>query len=307
MPSYKQSNDNARSHYTQEEVVAMKKPVYCFIDDSPFELKLFMDVIATRCPGIHFIYAGNYTECDNQLNKQKRYPSLFILDLYGREGLQENVSIPQKELLEARIDNIPNLNVAYDDLDKYNCDRNLQANEFLKRLFSILNEWRNLFSEQCASLDQGSRFGINNLLRVRQNYPSVTSVMYTRKGLFKDAVILSRHKCDGIFIKPPGTTDEDIYAETGKQAESLMDNWNECVRNSYSLFLQNLNTHEKIPHKLAEVLSRDKHQVAADEKEKQRIKTLLDSLRTSLSPTTDISTPKINALIQWVTFYYNLS
>ncbi len=208
----------------------MKKPVYCFIDDSPFELKLFRDVIATRFSKIQFVYASTYDECHRQLDEQKLYPSLFILDLYGREGLQEDVSIPQKELLEERIDKIPSLNVAYDGLEKHNCDKNLQANEFLKRLFSILNEWRNLFSEQCSSLDQGSRFGINNLLRVRKNYPSATAVMYTRKGLLTDAVILSRHNCDGIFIKPSGTTDEDIYTETGKQAENLMDNWNEGIR-----------------------------------------------------------------------------
>ncbi len=285
----------------------MKKPVYCFIDDSPFELKLFRDVIETRFPGIHFIYASTYDECHRQLDEQDLYPSLFILDLYGREGIQEDVCIPRKELLEARIDKIPSLNVAYDGLEKYNYDKNLQANEFLKRLFSILNEWRSLFSDQCASLDQGSRFGINNLLLVRQNYPPVTAVMYTRKGLFTDAVILSRHKCDGIFIKPPGTTDEDIYAETEKQAESLMDNWNECVKNSYCLFLQELNTHERTPHKLAELLSRDKHQVATDEEEKHRINALLDSLQTTLSTTTDTSTPKITALIQWLNFYYGLS
>jgi hypothetical protein len=285
----------------------MKKPVYCFIDDSPFELKLFKDVIATRFPGIHFIYAGSFTECGNQLNNLDLYPSLFILDLYGREGLQETVSIPRKELLEAQIDKIPNLNVAYDGLEKYNYDKNLQANEFLKRLFSILNEWRNLFSGQCASLDQGSRYGINNLLLVRQNYPSVTAVMYTRKGLFTDAVILSRHNCDGIFIKPPGTTDEDIYTETEKQSESLMNNWNECVRNSYYMFLQKLNTHEETYHKLAEVLSRDKHQVATDDAENHNISTLLDSLQNALSATTEKSTPKMNALIQWVIFYYGLS
>ncbi len=285
----------------------MKKPVYCFIDDSPFELKLFRDVIETRFPNIQFVYASTYDECNMQLDEQKLYPSLFILDLYGREGLQENVCIPQKELLEARIDKIPNLNVAYDGLDKYSSDNNLQANEFLKRLFSILNEWRNLFSEQCASLDQGSRFGIKNLLSVRQNYPSVTAVIYTRKGLFTDAIILSRHNCDGIFIKPPGATDKDIYAETRKQTENLMDNWNECVRNSYCLFLQKLNTQEKTPHKLAEVLSLDKHQVATDEEVKHRISTLLDSLQTTLSTTTDTSTPKTDALIQWVIFYYGLS
>ena len=190
----------------------MKKPVYCFIDDSPFELKLFRDVIETRFPGIHFVYADTYDECHGQLDEQKLYPSLFILDLYGREGLQENISIPQKESLEARIGKIPNLNIAYDGLEKYDFDKNLQANEFLKRLFSILNEWRDFFSEQCTILDQGSRFGINNLMSVRQNYPSGAAGGHTRKGLFTDAEILSRYSGDGIFIKPPGNNDEDIYA-----------------------------------------------------------------------------------------------
>ena len=285
----------------------MKKPVYCFIDDSPFELKLFKDVIETRFAGIHFIYASTYDECHGQLDEQNLYPSLFILDLYGREGIQADVSIPRKELLEARIDKMPNLNIAYDGLEKYNSDKDLQANEFLKRLFSILNEWRKVFSDQCASLDQGSRFGINNLLSVKQNYSTVTAVMYTRKGLFTDAEILSRYSGDGIFIKPPGNTDEDIYAETEKQAESLMDNWNECVKNSCCLFLQKLNTHEKAPHELAEVLFQDKHQVAANDEEKQRISTLLDSLQATLSTITDTSTPETDALTQWIIYYYGLS
>jgi len=284
----------------------MEKPVYCFIDDSPFELKLFSDVIETRFPGIHFLYAGTYDECHRLLDEQNLYPSLFILDLYGREGIQGDVCIPRKELLEARIDEIPNLNVAYDGLEKHNSDKNLQANEFLKRLFSILNEWRNLFADQCASLDQGSRFGINNLQSVRQDYPTATAVMYTRKGLFTDAVILSRHNCDGIFIKPPGATDTDIYAETEKQAESLMDNWNECVKNSYRSFLQNLSTHEKVPHRLSELLSQKKHQITTDE-EKQRTSTLLDSLQTTLSTATDTSTSETAAFIQWIIYYYGLS
>ena len=285
----------------------MNKPVYCFIDDSPFELQLFRDVIGTRFPGIQFVYASTYDECHRQLDEQKLYPSLFILDLYGREGLQEEVSIPRKELLEAQIGGISDLNIAYDGLEKYNSDKNLQSNEFLKRLFSILNEWRNLFSEQCASLDQGSQFGINNLLSVRQDYPSVTAVMYTRKGLFTDAVILSQHSCDGIFIKPPGTTDEDIYAETEKQAESLMYNWNECVRNSYRLFLQKLKTQNTITTKLEEMLSRNNNHIATDVEEKQKISTLLDSLQTTLPTTTDTLNQNIDSLIQWTNFYYSIS
>ncbi len=285
----------------------MKKPVYCFIDDSPFELKLFKDVIEKRYPRIQFVYASTYDECHRQLDDLKLYPSLFILDLYGREGLQENVCIPRKELLEERIEKMPDLNIAYNGLEKYSYDRDLQANEFLKRLFSLLDEWRNLFSTQCTNLDQGSQFGINNLLRVRQDYPSTTAVMYTRKGLFTDAVILSRHNCDGIFIKPPGTTDKDIYAETDKQAESLMDNWNECVKNNYRLFLQKSNTYDKISHKLAELLSRSKNEPITDKDEKNKIIALLDSLQTTLLTTTDTtSTPQINSLIRWIFFYYGL-
>ena len=285
----------------------MRKPVYCFIDDSPFELKLFSDIIETRFPGIHFIYASTYEKCHRQLAEQNLYPSLFVLDLYGREGIQADVSIPRKELLEARIDKMPNLNIAYDGLEKYNSDKDLQANEFLKRLFSILNEWRDFFSEQCSSLDQGSQFGINNLLSVRQHYPSVTAVMYTRKGLFTDAEILSRYSGDGIFIKPPGNTDEEIYAETKEQAENLMDSWNECIKNNYCLFLQKLNTREKAPHELAEVLFQDNHQIAANDEEKQRISTLLDSLQATLSTITDTSTPETDALTQWIIYYYGLS
>ncbi len=285
----------------------MKKPVYCFIDDSPFELKLFKDVIETSFPKIEFICTGTYDECSGQLDKQKLYPSLFILDLYGREGVQKDVSIPSKELLEARLDEIPTLNVAYETLGKYNYDKGLQANEFLRHLFSIFNEWRNIFSEQCANLDQGSRFGINNLLHVRQSYPSVTAVMYTRKGLFTDAVTLSQHDCDGIFIKPPGATDNDIYTATRKQTQILMDNWNECVRKSYNIFLQKLNTHDNKDYNLPEILFRSKHLVATDDKEEQMIRTRLDTLHTMLSTMTDIPTLKINTLIQWINFYYDLS
>lgn len=85
----------------------MYRPVYCFIDDSPFELELFKDVIEIRFPGILFIYASTYAECHSQLDKQKLYPSLFIVDLYGCDGQLTNVNIPQKEMLEAQIANMP--------------------------------------------------------------------------------------------------------------------------------------------------------------------------------------------------------
>ena len=282
----------------------MDKPVYCFIDDSPFELKLFRDVIEARYLDIHFIYANTYDECHRQLEELKLYPSLFILDLYGREGRQTSVEIPQKEMLEAQIANIPFIDTVYKGLEKYEVDNNLQANEFLKRLFAILNEWRNIFSDQCANLDQGSQYGINNLLLVRKDYPNVAAVMYTRKGLFTDAVKLSRHNCDGIFIKPAGTTDKNIYSETRNQVNSLMDGWNECIRNKYCLLLQKLTEPDQSVRELAEILSLDKRHSSTDEYAKQRLMTLLKSLQTTLSINADISESEVNALIQWTRFYY---
>jgi len=284
----------------------MDKPVYCFIDDSPFELKLFKDVVAARHPDIQFIYANTYTDCQTQLSELVLYPSLFILDLYGREGLQKNVKIPQKSLLEAQINDIPDLDVAYDGLEKYDSDKDLQSNEFLKRLFSILNEWRKLFSDQCASLDQGSRYGINNLLRVRKNYSTVTTVMYTRKGLFTDAVKLSLYNCDGIFMKPAGSNDEEIYAETKNQTDSLIDGWNKCVNKGYCQLLQKLAHHDQTIPGLTKILSLEKHQVSNDNEVKNRLSTLLNSLKTLRTTKTDLSLPEVNALAQWMRYYYSL-
>ncbi len=284
----------------------MFKPVYCFIDDSPFELKLFKDVVAARYPDIQFIYANTYTNCRTQLKELGLYPSLFILDLYGREGLKKNIKIPQKSLLEAQIYDIPDLDVAYDGLEKYDSDKDLQSNEFLKRLFSILNEWRRLFSDQCANLDQGSRYGINNLLRVKENYSTVTTVMYTRKGLFTDAVKLSLYNCDGIFIKPAGSNDEEIFAETKNQTDSLIDGWNKCVNKGYCQLLLKLAHHDQTILGLTKILLFEKHQVSNDNEAKSRLSTLLNSLETLKSTKTDLSLPEVNALVQWMSYYYSI-
>ncbi len=284
----------------------MNKPVYCFIDDSPFELKLFMDVIETRYHEIQFIYANTFAECEKQLTELILYPSLFILDLYGREGTQKNINIPQKAFLEEQIKDIPSLDGVYDGLDKYDSDKELQVNEFLKRLFSILNDWRKLFSDQCSSLDQGSQYGINNLIRARENYPTVTAVMYSRKGLFTDAVNLSQYNSDGIFIKPAGSNDDEIYAETKSQTDTLMESWNKCVNKGYCQLLQKLEHHEQAIPGLTKILSLEKHQISNDDEVRNRFSTLLNSLQILQSNKTDLSVPEINALVQWMRYYYRL-
>ena len=283
----------------------MDRPVYCFIDDSSWERELFHNAIELRFSKIQFICVSTYRDCQQQLEKQKLYPSLFILDLYGREGQRTGVKIPQKEQLLVQINNIPNIDAVFKGLEKFTVNKDLLVNEYLKRLFAIVNEWRNLFSIQCANLDQGSQFGINNLTNVRRDYPGVAAVMYTRKGLFTDATKLSQYDCNGIFIKPTGFTDEEIYEETKSQADTLMDKWNECIRIQYLNFVEKSRIQNETSVKLADLLLQNKRHVS-NEGAKQKAKTLLDSLQTLLSDAANVSTLFVNALTLWTRFYYGL-
>ena len=85
--------------------------------------------------------------------------------------------------------------------------------------------------------------------------------MYTRKGLFTDAVKLSLYNSDGIFIKPAGSNDDEIYAETKNQTDSLIDSWNKCVNKGYCQLLQKLAHHDQTIPGLTKILSLEKHQV----------------------------------------------
>lgn len=208
----------------------MPKPVYCFIDDSPFEIQLFRDVIEPRC-NARIVYSDTFDSCQEQLERADLQPSLFILDLYGRQGAKADRTIPSLTHLQSQINAIPDLEQVFDGLDKLKDNPDLQINEYLKRLFGIFNGWRNIFASQCVSLDQGSKYGIGNLKRVKEIYPTTAAVMYTRKGLFTDAMELFKHNCDGVFIKPNGPGDEGIYAATRSQADVLIQDWDECIRN----------------------------------------------------------------------------
>lgn len=58
------------------------RPIYCFIDDSSFEIALFQDLFPKEIPGIEFVCASSFHGCKMILEKRSVYPSLFILDLY---------------------------------------------------------------------------------------------------------------------------------------------------------------------------------------------------------------------------------
>jgi len=220
--------------YLTREVI-LPEPVYCFIDDSPFEIQLFKDVIEPVCTGVRFVYSDTFIDGKEQLEQSNLAPSLFILDLYGSQGIETDRNIPSLSQLQSAVETIPDLKDVFTGLEKLEHNHDSQINEYLKRLFGVFNGWRNMFRDQCVSLDQGSKYGIGNLKRVRESYPSTAAVMYTRKGLFTDAIELFKHNCDGVFIKPNGPGDEGIYAATRSQADALLKDWDECIRKRETL------------------------------------------------------------------------
>ncbi len=179
------------------------KYIICFIDDSPFEHDLVRNEIAPLAPDMEFIQTYNFGEVLDQLGS--RNPSLFLLDLWGKDESVPEASIPPKKEIEEKVSNFPTLDYVYEGLDDFREDVN---NEYLKRLFSIVNCWRSLFEEICSRIGQNAKYGLSNIKQVRVHYPNVPAVFYTRKSLINDAVAMFRAGTDGLFIKPTGTNDD---------------------------------------------------------------------------------------------------
>lgn len=94
--------------FRKQNMAKDKRPVICFIDDDPIEIKVF-----NKCFGEEFnIFAGNRPKpIVDRLKQEKKRPNLFVLDLYfpkGRDStpeerqkmitLREKVKQAQKEL-----------------------------------------------------------------------------------------------------------------------------------------------------------------------------------------------------------------
>ena len=193
------------------------RPIICFIDDSGFEHDLVRAEIAPVGSDMEFVQAYTFEEASQAL--AERSPSLFLLDLWGSD---EDVRVPSlfpREELEEKIAGFPTLDHVFEGLDCFKGDR---INEYLKRLFSIVDNWRALFEEVCARAGQNRKYGLSNLRKVRLHYPGVPAVFYTRKSLISDAVAMFDACTDGLFIKPTGSSDDETRRLTRKYAPLLI-------------------------------------------------------------------------------------
>jgi len=201
------------------------RPVICFIDDSEFEHDLVQHEIAPSAPGLEFVQAYTFDEAKNLL--AATIPSLFLLDLWGQDkDVLEPYLTPMEELKRKTAD-FPKLGQVYGELDSFHGDIN---NEFLKRLFSIVDCWRKLFEDACDRIGQNRKYGLFNLRQARLYYPQIPAVFYTRKSLINDAVAMFKAGADGLFIKPTGLNDDDTHRLTREYAPRLLSDLRKIMR-----------------------------------------------------------------------------
>ncbi len=190
------------------------KEIICFIDDSPFEHGLVKNVIAPCAPDMQFIQAYTFAEAQEML--KGRDPSLFLLDLWGQdERVKDPYMMPEQNIKDIA-SRLPSLDQVYEGIE------DLGFNDYLRRIFTIVDGWRKIFEEVCSRIGQNRKYGLNNLMLVRRHYPETPAVIYTRKSLIGDAIAVFNANADGIFIKPTGSNDEDTIRLTREFAPQLI-------------------------------------------------------------------------------------
>jgi len=201
------------------------KPVICFIDDSRFEHDLVQYEIAPSAPDLEFVQAYTFDEAKDLLAAKE--PSLFLLDLWGQDTDVVEPYLTPMEELKRKTAGFPKLDQIYGGLDSFEGDIN---NEFLKRLFGIVDCWRKLFEDACNRIGQNRKYGLFNLLQVRLYYSQIPAVFYTRKSLINDAVAMFKAGADGLFIKPTGLNDDDTRRLTREYAPRLLSDMRNIMR-----------------------------------------------------------------------------
>jgi DNA-binding NarL/FixJ family response regulator len=188
----------------------------CFIDDSDFEHDLVRREIAPSNPGLTFIQAYSFDEARDLLGKT--IPLLFLLDLWGADPVVKNPELVPRAELEERISGFHGLDFVFEGLDDLQTD---PINPFLKRLFMIVDSWRTLFEDVCQRAGQNRKYGLSNLQSVRQFYPGIPAVFYTRKSLIQDAVAVFQAGAEGFLIKPTGNDDRETRSLTREYGPKL--------------------------------------------------------------------------------------
>lgn len=225
--------------------------IICFIDDSPFEHDLVRHEIAPSAPDLKFIQAFTFEEAKEKL--AKKIPVLFLLDLWGQDMTVKKPSLTPKKDLYKKISQLPTLDTVYEGLENYEGDL---TNEYLKRIFTIVDGWRNVFEEVCDRVGQNRKYGLYNLSQVREWYSGIPAVFYTRKSMISDAAAIVQAGSEGLFIKPTGNEDTETRRLTRQYAPKLLEALAQVIDDHFSKTVPNIEGYDTESTKEKDVMMR---------------------------------------------------
>lgn len=192
------------------------QPIFCFIDDSDFELDNFREHAAPAFQGVEFVYACDFDDAQRKL--EDRRCLCFLLDIYGGSPKQDAGDLPAPDQLAPALGKGFDINQLYSELEGEGRER---ANQFLRRLYGRVQEAQSAFSAAAQTLGQSSAFGLGSLALVRQHYPWAAALAYSRKALYTDAADMCSAGADGVLQKPQGRDEAAIALATKQAAPSL--------------------------------------------------------------------------------------
>ncbi|MFH1862039.1 MAG: V4R domain-containing protein [bacterium] len=175
------------------------KSLLCFIDDSLAERELFAEVFGADEGAFQVICTETFPEAQASIGKVGRTPDLFVLDLYFPGGNPAPLSADEIAQTVVFIDDGGDLNHAFLNLEN------------ARRRFMLLRR----------AYDQSLAGGLKLIEQVREAYPGVPMVSYTRKGTIEDAERARRAGARRVLQKPSGDDWEDTRAVTHHRRAEL--------------------------------------------------------------------------------------
>ncbi len=199
--------------------------IYCFIDDTDFELDNFRAHAAWAFEPVRVVYAKSVDQAQELL--QKRRPLCFLLDLYGTDPACAEPAPPPREELAAALPAPLDLEELYQGVAPGDSEA---GNRFLRRLHGQVQGWQAAFLLACRGLGQGSGYGLANLREVRRRWPWAAALSYSRKALYGEGAAFTLAGGDGVLQKPQGGDEPAIAQATRRQAPELARTCQRAVR-----------------------------------------------------------------------------
>jgi DNA-binding NarL/FixJ family response regulator len=158
---------------------------------------------------------------------------LFVLDLYipsrDRADLATHPELLGNEIRERTLSRVLGLLTLIEGVARRVLDPVQNGDRLLRELYRVVEEAETSLRTFASEIGQTPEGGFANLRHVRNRYPGVPAVFYTRKANSADVIRCFREQADAVLKKPQNGDDEDILALTVKTAGDTITLVRECM------------------------------------------------------------------------------